>query len=365
MKNFSNKTIAFAGGGTGGPTTPLIAVASVIKKNDPGARVIFIGTKNGPEKVWAEELGLDFHSLPVAKLRRYFSLENFFDIFKFVYSFFKACWLMVEHRIDVVVGAGGFISVPVMWAAKLFGRRVLIHQQDVTPTLSNRLTHRFADTITLTFPEQKEYFARGIVTGNPVREVLLQGNREQALKDFGLEAGRQTILVFGGGSGALGLDRVVLSAVPLLTGSGYQVIHIVGKNSPPEGEFLTRIGKGYVRKEVLSGRAMAGAFAASDLVICRAGLATISELSALQKASIIVPMPDSHQEQNAELLLQKNAAEVLSQKELTAEKLFNAVEDVLKNEKKKNELQKNISQIMLGGGADTIAQLVYKLLNLS
>lgn len=363
MKNFSNKTIAFAGGGTGGPTTPLLAIASVLKKNDPGARIIFIGTKNGPEKAWAEELGLDFHALPVAKLRRYFSFSNFFDIFKFAYSFFKACWLMAEHRIDVVVGAGGFISVPVIWAAKLFGRRVLIHQQDVTPTLSNRLTHRFADIVTLTFPEQQKYFARGVVTGNPVRE--LQGNKEDALKEFGLEINKPTILVFGGGSGALGLDRVVLSAVPMLTGNGYQIIHIVGKNSPREGDFLAHIGRGYVRKEALNMQGMASAFAASDLVICRAGLATISELSTLQKASIVVPMPDSHQEQNAELLAQKNAAVVLSQKDLTSEKLFNAVEDILKNGNKKNELQKNISHIMPSGAADTIAQLVYKLLELS
>lgn len=352
------KTVALAGGGTGGPATPLIAVASILKQNHPDVRLIFIGTASGPEKIWAEELGLQFETLPAAKLRRYFSLQNVVDVLKFIFSFFKSLSLILRNDIDVVVGAGGFISVPVIWAAKILGRKVLIHQQDVEPTLSNKLTKSFANTITLTFQEQKNNFPKGIFAGNPVRPVIFDGDKNRAKKEFVL-SDQPVILVFGGGSGAFELDKAVISAVPLFIGAGYQILHIVGKNSPKEGEFLNA-GLGYIRRGTLTGRDMADALAAADLVICRAGIGTISELSAKGLAAIVVPMPDSHQELNGEILRAKNAARVLPQNNLSVKKLFDAAEEILKNAALKSEFQKNISQLMPHDAAYTIAELVYK-----
>jgi len=359
-----SRTIVFAGGGTGGPTTPLLAVAEELKEKYLDLRLVFVGTANGPEKKLVEDIGLDFFSIPSAKWRRYFSLRNIIDIFVFPFAVTRAFLLLNKLKAKVVVSAGGFVAVPVIWAAKLLGVKVLVHQQDIFPGLANRLSLPFADRITYTFPEAAKDFPKGTLTGNPVRKSILTGDRVRGVSSFGLHPEKPVILVFGGGTGALQLNKIAEEAVPSLLDKGFQVLHITGTNVTSSGEYLDKISEGYVRRAFL-GREMADAYAVADIVVCRAGLGTISELSNLQKVVIIVPMPNSHQEKNAEVLKEKSAAVVIEQKYLTAQKLSDEISNLIINKEQQNNFKKNISEIMPHDATSTIASLVYNLLNLS
>lgn len=362
-KTSVKETILLAGGGTGGPTAPLLAVAEKIKQRDGDVEILFIGTDQGPERKMVNQYNIEFVSIRAAKLRRYFSLKNIVDFFVLPLSIFKALKILKKRGVDVVISAGGYVSVPVIWAAKILGKKILIHQQDIHLTLSNKLTAPFADKITCTFNLHKKYFKKCEIVGNPVRESVLRGDRQRGLSKFGLSPNRKTILVFGGATGAIKVNQLIEETLSFLLDADLQVLHITGKHKDESGEFLEHISTGrYVRREFLEELEMADAYALSDIVVSRAGLSAISELSHLGKPVIIIPIPDSHQEKNARYLKDKEAAIVLNQEDLNAEKLFKEIKSLIDDKEEQKFLSKNISQLMLHGAAEKISEAVYKFL---
>ncbi len=356
-----SKTILLAGGGTGGPTTPLLAVAEALKRIDPELKLIFAGTTFGPEKVLVERAGLVFVTIPSAKFRRYFSLKNFVDIFILPVSVFKAWLILRRFKIDVIVSAGGYVAVPFIWAAALSRTRVLIHQQDIVPSLANKLARPFADRITVTFAEQLKNFPAAVLTGNPVREFVLRGHKEKGLARFGFGPSKPLVFVYGGGSGSLRINQLIQGALPALLDADLSVLHQTGKNIDQAGQFLEHVSRAsYRRLEFLTDE-VGDAYAMADVVVSRAGMGNISELSYLGKAAIVIPIPNSHQEKNAEVLQKHGAAVVLQQDELTPEKLFNEIMNLVNDQEKQKIISKNIFNLMPHGAADTIASLVYNL----
>ncbi len=322
----NNKTIIFAGGGSGGPVTPLLAVASVIRKSHPGWSLLWIGTSSGPEKEMVTRQKLSFKSVPAGKLRRYWSWRNFLTPLEVAAGFFAALILMLRHRPSVVVSAGGFVAVPVIWAARLVGARVHIHQQDLRPTLTNKLTAPLADTVSVAFEKSLADFAKWhpTLTGNPVRSEILAGSREAAAREFSLDPDRPTVLVVGGGTGAVRLNELTAAAVPKLIDIT-QVIHATGRGKCCN----VTVMPGYRQRELILGSEMPDALALADLVVTRAGIGTLSELATLGKPAVIVPMHGTHQEDNARYFSERGAGMYLDETKITGETFYELISGLL------------------------------------
>jgi UDP-N-acetylglucosamine--N-acetylmuramyl-(pentapeptide) pyrophosphoryl-undecaprenol N-acetylglucosamine transferase len=363
--NQSNKKIIMAGGGTGGPVFPMIAVAKEILKHQPSVEFLFIGTKRGPDKKLVEDAGFKFAAIPAAKFRRYFSIANFTDIFVFIYSLFVARRILKQFQPDLVFSAGGFVAVPISWMARLMNIKIGVHQQDSYVGLANRMISPFASFITTALDRTSKQFFSGSGlgknslkpvaewVGNPVREEFFTPASPDAKKKFGLEEnGLPILLIFGGATGAAQINEVVGMCMPELVNT-HQVIHITGP-----GRNITSYKHPFYHQFEFLGSDFPDALKIADTVICRAGLSTIAELSVLGKIAIVVPMPDSHQEENAEILKERAAAVVLNKQEFNPEDLPRIVSSLKFNIGRQKLLMENIKKIMPADAADKIAKII-------
>lgn len=333
MKN-KQYNILLAGGGSGGPVSPLLAVAKELKTTHPQLLISFllVGTNKGPERQMAENAGIPFTSIPVAKLRRYYSVKNLLLPFELIIAFIRSLYIVLTFKPSLVLGAGSFVQVPLMYMAWMFGAKIVIHQQDVEVSLSNFLCSFIAKKITVSFEETEKDFpdsvflsglkqkSKTVYTGNPSNLPDQLPKRSDALEKFGLTANLPVVLVFGGGTGAVGLNKLFLAALPEITKFA-QVLHAYGKGKGSNVKTFEH--PNYHPVEFISD--MTHAYRAADVVVCRAGLSTITELSKYGKISIIIPMPQSHQEANAELVSRKKAAMVLSQADTDGELLTKVI----------------------------------------
>ncbi|GAC1573370.1 MAG: hypothetical protein NVS3B9_3910 [Candidatus Doudnabacteria bacterium] len=232
--------ILLVGGGTGGPVMPLIAVMQKVKELPPSADFLLIGTNKGPEKDLALKYSIDFIGIPAGKLRRYFSFQNFYAPFLVFAGFFKALKVIKDFNPDVVLGAGGYVSVPVVIAAWILRKKIVIHQQDVLPSLTNQILAPLATKITVTFEKSGKDFrlssglfmpkdSKVIWTGNPVRaELMNPRSSEDIKKSFNIIDQRIVILFLGGATGALALNKIIAEVLPALCEFS-EVIHVTGK----------------------------------------------------------------------------------------------------------------------------------------
>lgn len=291
--NQNKPKILLVGGGTMGSVSPLLAVAQKFE-----AEYLFVCSPNGPEKKIIEESGIPFVTLDTGKWRRYFSWQNFVDLFKSKISFWKSLGIIRQFKPDIVLTAGSFVSVPVAFAAWFFRIPVIVHQQDIVVGLANKLMAPLAKKITVTFPEQQNSFRQKnkiIVTGNPVRELSSSVNIEKI------------ILITGGGLGARGLNDFIKQFIPYLT-KYYPVHHILGQENWEQRIVVDNyFPHQFVTSEMLD------LLSRAELVIARAGMQTITEASCLAKPLIVIPMPNSHQEANAIFLAKHNAAYLVKQ----------------------------------------------------
>jgi len=317
--------VLLAGGGSGGSSAPVLAVAQELQRRRD-CRFLYVGTATGPERELVARSGIPFLSIRTGKLRRYWSVQNLLDLFRLPVGLAESVAIVARFRPHIAFAAGGFAAVPPLLAASLLRVPTVIHQQDVEPGLANRILAPFATAITVTFPDSLTHFPRSkaYITGNPVRREILAGSRQEALRIFGLQDDLPILLVTGGGTGALGINRLVAEAATLLA-THCQILHITGRG---KGTAIPEQGPRYRQLEFLA-EGMGHALAAADLVVSRAGLSTLTELSALGKPSLLIPMPHSHQNANAAVFARKGAALVLQEYELDAKGLAERVLDLL------------------------------------
>ncbi len=361
--------IVIAGGGTGGHTSPGLAVAAELGAR--GARCVWIGSRQGIEAQRVPERGIPFHAIPTGKLRRYWSWRNVSDLlFSVPAGVWSAFRLVGRIRPDAVFATGGFVAVPVVLAAALRRVPVVIHEQTAVPGLASRVTGRVARRIALAFPEAGAGFpaARCVLTGNPLREELRGGSRERALERFGLDAAAPVVYVTGGALGAHRLNRVVGAALPDLLAVA-QVIHQCGDN-PRTGDrawleerrqALPPGLRARYRVVPYVGAELGDVFAAARLVVGRAGAGTVNECCQLGLAALYVPLPGARgdeQAANARLVAAAGGCEVLPEASLTAESLVAAVRQLLAAPQRLKEMGERARTLARPDAASRIAELV-------
>jgi UDP-N-acetylglucosamine--N-acetylmuramyl-(pentapeptide) pyrophosphoryl-undecaprenol N-acetylglucosamine transferase len=346
------RRVLLAGGGSGGSATPVLAVAQALRRHEPSVELLYVGTRDGPEAALAVAQQLRFAGVHAGKLRRYWDAQNLTDPLKVIAGVAESYALAREFRPHLALAAGGFGAVPPLVAARLVGARTLIHQQDVEPGLANRLLVPFAQRITVSLPSSLAHFPRGktAVTGNPVRAEVLNADPELAYSQLNLDRDVPLVVVTGGGTGALALNQLVAAAVPRLVGHA-QVFHLTGRGRgvPPQTQ-----SRHYQQREFLVDE-MPHLLAAATLVVSRAGMGTLTELAALSRPSLIVPMPGSHQWANAQAFARLGAIEVADQTALTADRLADRILSLLSDEPRRVQLGVALSQSMPRDAADRIA----------
>ena len=279
------KRIILTGGGTAGHVTPNIALLPGLKER--GYDIHYIGSYNGIEKELIEQFGIPYHGISSGKLRRYFSVQNFTDPFRVLKGFGEAKKIIKKLKPDVIFSKGGFVSVPVVVAGKQCKVPTIIHESDMTPGLANKLAIPSATKVCCNFPETLEHLPKekAVLTGSPIRQELLTGSREAALKFCGLSADKPTILIIGGSLGSVVVNDAVRTILPELLKT-FQVIHLCGKGKVDES---LKDLKGYVQFEYIK-EELKDLFALADIVISRAGANAICELLALHKPTLLIPL---------------------------------------------------------------------------
>lgn len=365
-----NAKILLTGGGTGGSVVPLLAIADELRLGGSKslARLLepeffWIGTRGGVERKIVENAGIEFRPIFSGKLRRYFSLRNLIDPIFIFFGFLQSLIIILKQQPDLVISAGSFVSAPAVWAAWLLRVPVLIHQQDARPGLANKLMAPCASAITATFEKSlNDYGKKAVWIGNFVREELVNYkiSRREAFQKIGLQYDKQVILILGGGTGATAINELIWNGLNDLT-KFCQIIHITGKNKQPSANSRQPIA-GYHFFEFVHTDGMAKAYTAADIVVSRCGMGVLTELSYLGKPAILIPLPDSHQEDNAAIFAEKKAAVVLNQKELTPEKLVENIKKLLADENLRAELRANIQAVIKRGANKRVVEIIKGLL---
>ena len=358
--------IMISGGGTGGHIFPAISIAQALEKKLEHTDILFVGAKGKMEMQKVPNAGYKIVGLWISGIQRKLTIQNFTFPFKIFSSLLKSLYLIIKFKPDVVVGVGGYASGPLLYAATLKKIPTLIQEQNSYAGLTNKWLANRVDKICVAHAGMEKYFPQGkiIITGNPVRsEMIYEGERRDALRYFRLKSGSPIVFMTGGSLGARTLNEAMMVNLEKLTQNGVQIIWQCGS-------FYYQEIKDWTQNIDMSGVwlndfiiKMSMAYSIADLVISRAGALSIAELELTGKASILIPSPnvaEDHQTKNALSLSERKAAILIKDHE-ASQKLGDEILDLLKDQKKLNKLEKNISMLAHPEAQRSIADEIIKL----
>jgi len=362
-----SKRFLISGGGTGGHIYPAIAIANELKKRFPKAVFLFVGANDRMEMEKVPQNGYEIIGLWISGIQRKLTWNNLLFPFKLVSSLWKANQIIKKFKPDVVIGTGGFASGPTLLRANTNGIPTLIQEQNSFPGITNKLLSKKANKICVAYDGLKRFFPEQkiIKTGNPVRQDLLSmdSKREEAIAFFRLDKRKKTLLILGGSLGARAINKLIESQVNWLVEQDVQVVwqtgklyystyrHYEGLKNVQVHEFLHR---------------MDFAYAASDIIISRAGAGSISEICIVGKPTIFIPSPnvsEDHQTKNAQAVVAKNAALLLQENEL--ERFQILFSGLLNDEERQCELARNIKALALPNATEDIVNEIVKIMNVN
>ncbi|GGH74521.1 UDP-N-acetylglucosamine--N-acetylmuramyl-(pentapeptide) pyrophosphoryl-undecaprenol N-acetylglucosamine transferase [Pullulanibacillus pueri] len=356
--------VIVSGGGTGGHIYPAIALVHEIQRQEPDSAFMYIGTKNGLEKDIVEREHLPFHALDITGFRRKISIENVKTVMRFLKGVSKSKSLIHKFAPDVVIGTGGYVCGPVVYAAAKLHVPTVIHEQNSVPGLTNKFLSKYVDHVALSMEEADSYFTKGntVLTGNPRASEILNGNGKIGIESVGLKTGKKTVLVFGGSRGARPINEAVIELLPTIATKDYQLIYITGEvhyeqviaevNAQGKPENISIQPFIHNMPDVLAG---------VDLVVSRAGATSLAEFTALALPSILIPSPyvtNNHQEKNARALEKHGAAKVITESELTGASLHKAIDDIMSNPVKRETMMKKAKEQGIPDAAHRLYQLI-------
>ncbi|MGI9067742.1 MAG: undecaprenyldiphospho-muramoylpentapeptide beta-N-acetylglucosaminyltransferase [Pyrinomonadaceae bacterium] len=357
--------VLIAAGGTGGHIYPGIAVAKEIMRRQPKSEVRFVGTERGLESKLVPQAGFELSIIDSAGLKNVGPIARVRALMVIPKSLLTARGLIRAFRPDIVIGAGGYVSGPVVLTGALMDVPTLVMESNALPGWTNRRLARFVDKAAVSFQAAVPYFGRkGVVTGNPVRREFFEIPARQ--RDASGK-GEFSILVFGGSQGARAINEAMMAALPLLE-EMKQVLRITHQTG--EDDF-DRVRAAYVNAG-WEGKAnvkhyiddMVATFADTDLVICRAGATTSAELIAAGKAALMVPFPfaaDDHQRKNAEALANAGAARMILQQDLSAERVAQEIAALAREPERITAMEQAARKLARGDAAATVVDLIEEL----
>lgn len=369
--------ILFATGGTAGHINPALAVASYIKENYENVEILFVGTKDHMESRLVPNAGFDFKTIEISGFRRSFSPSAISHNFKTVYQLLKsnsACKKIIEEfKPDVCVGFGGYVSGPVLQKAVKMGVPTCIHEQNAFPGITNKTLAKQVDKVLVTVEDAIKHLDaknKPVVTGLPVRGEILKADKDFSRAELGIPADKPLVLSFGGSLGAKPLNDAMFDILLESADSEkYCHIHSVGTNGT---EYLKKFeDAGFVggKKGTVEVRQyidnMDVCMSAADLVIGRAGASSLSEIEALGKASILIPSPyvaENHQYHNAMALVNRNAARIIEEKDLTSEKLSALINEILSDKNELANIENNAKSMAITNASERIANIIVSLI---
>ncbi len=324
------KRIILTGGGTAGHVTPNIALIPELQKR--GYEIHYVGSKDGIEKKLMEEFDIPYYGISSGKLRRYFDVKNFTDPARILKGYAEAGKIIKKVKPHVIFSKGGFVTVPVVFAAKRKKVPCVLHESDISPGLANRLCIPSAAAVCANFPETLSHLPKekSHLTGSPIRKELFSGNRLKGLDFCGFSTQKPVILVIGGSLGSVRVNEAVREILPQLL-EKYQIIHLCGKDKVDESLKGT---EGYVQFEYIQ-KELCDLLDAADIVISRAGANAICELLALHKPNILIPL--SLEASRGDQILNANSFEkqgfsyVIKEEDLTSARLSEAIANVFEN----------------------------------
>ena len=360
--------VIISGGGTGGHIFPAVSIANAIRLQHPDAKILFVGAEGRMEMQRVPAAGYEIIGLPVAGFDRKHLLRNISVLIKLMRSQLKARRIVKAFQPDVAVGVGGYASGPTLKVAGMMGIPTLIQEQNSYAGVTNKLLAKQASKICVAYEGMERFFDKEkiILTGNPVRQGLLQHNmsREDAIRSFQLDPAKKTVLIIGGSLGARTINNCVMQGLDKIRQSGVQFIWQTGKIYISEARAaVSRAGELPMLHTTDFIADMAAAYRAADLVISRAGAGSISELCLLGKPVILVPSPnvaEDHQTKNALALVNKEAALYVKDAEADVKLLDTAIATVQQPDTL-NKLSTNIAKLAFKDSANVIAGEVWKL----
>ena len=371
------KRIIFTCGGTAGHVNPAIALAQLMQERDPDREVLFVGADRGLEKDLVPKAGYPFRTVHISSFHR--SLRpaelrhNLISAANLVRAPREARAILRQFRPDVVIGTGGYASYPLVKAAARAGIPTAIHESNMVPGLTTEVLAGYADRVMVGFEACREHYRhpeKVVVTGTPVREDFFRITREEAKRQLGVDDGRPLIVSFWGSLGASGMNRQMADVLALEAAKEpFHHIHGAGKQGYPVLlELLREKGVDLAAHPALQVREyiydMAPVMRAADLVLCRAGASTISELTALGVPALIVPSPyvtNNHQEKNARVLESAGAAAVVLEKDSSGPLLFQTVCGILHDETRRAAMAEAMGALGIRDAAERIYQTVLEI----
>lgn len=353
--------VIISGGGTGGHIFPAIAIANALREIDKSAEILFVGALGRMEMEKVPAAGYKIEGLWISGLQRRLTLDNLSFPFKVISSLMKAKRIIKSFRPDVAVGTGGYASGPLLRVASGMGIPSLIQEQNSFPGITNKLLANKVNRICVAYPGMEKYFPDNkiLVTGNPVRQDILDltGKKAEAMKFFGLDPSKKTLLVIGGSLGARTINESMTGCLDMLMKNGIQVIWQTGKSFSHQGGAGAWVGAFISRMDL--------AYAAADIVVSRAGAISLSELAVVKKPCILVPSPnvaEDHQTKNAMALVNNEAALFVKDSE-SRQKLGKEIVALMNDIQLQKKLSANIAKLAFPQAAGTIALEVMKMVS--
>lgn len=359
--------VMISGGGTGGHIYPALAIAEGIRNKYKDSEIIYVGSDNGLEKDLASREGFEFRSIPVASLGGGLSLRMVKTCIQNLKGLSQSKKLLKSFSPDVVIGTGGYVCGPLMLAATKCGFPTILHEQNAVMGRTNSALSTKVDKICLTFNIMNSNFKaheKTIITGLPVRENILNASKDEGIKFFGLDGQKPVVLITGGSQGAQHINNASVEIIEKIIAAGAQVLHLTGPKLYKEVETQAKalgIFNNPDYKIVSYLHEMEMALGAADIIICRAGASFLAEVMAVGRCSILVPYPyavGDHQKANAMSLVNRNAAKMILDKDLTAETLWAELLPLLNDSGLVAEMGKNSYEMGRRNAVDDILKQV-------
>lgn len=356
--------VVVSGGGTGGHIYPALALINEIKKHQSNVEFLYIGTEKGLENDIVKRAGIPFKAVEITGFKRKLSFENVKTVTRFLRGVQLSKKYLKEFKPDVVIGTGGYVCGPVVYAASKLKIPSVIHEQNSLPGITNKFLARFVDKVAICFEEAKKYFPehKVVLTGNPRASEVLGQDATKGRQSLGLKENVKTVLIFGGSRGAKAINEAVLHMMPSLKNKSYQIVYVTGEvhyTKVMEEMKSLKDSTGVIIKPFLHN--MPEVLSSVDLIVSRAGATSLAEITALGIPSILIPSPyvtANHQVENAKSLSDHDAAIMLREQDLNGESLLTKIEEIVLDDQKLTAMKQASKKLGIPDAATRLYQVM-------